>query len=378
MNKEQLHTALLESLTNQGFHLNGHVSPSSFNKGNFKKIQSYSRREQIALQKSFITSNYEIVNKYLKNGRDINPSNIDLELRLVEDGTEENILYRWWNLVWWSVPYQKAYGRQMRFLVWDKAHNAPFGLIGLQSPILRMAVRDEYLKIPREDLDYIINKSMQAQRLGALPPYNDILGGKMVALSVTSNEVRKAYAKKYEGVTTIMEERIIEPQLLFITTTSAFGKSSIYNRLKYEGVEVAKSLGYTKGSGSFHINEDLYSEMLKFLKRRKIDVNTTFGYGPSRKVKLISQAFSLLGLREYQYHNIEREFFIFPIAKNLQNVIQNGIRPVYHQRKLSELTAFWKERWAIPRSVRHPDWNLFDAKQFLISTKRNITRWSNI
>jgi hypothetical protein len=38
-----------------------------------------------------------------------------------------------------------------------------------------MSVRDDYLNIPKEDLDYIINKSMQAQRLGALPPYNQIL-----------------------------------------------------------------------------------------------------------------------------------------------------------------------------------------------------------
>jgi hypothetical protein len=377
MTKGELYNALVESLVNQGFHLNGHLSPKNIKKENFKKIQSFSRKEQIVLQKDFIIDNYDLVSKYLIDGTSINPENIELELRIVEDGSIENILYRWWNLIWWSVPYQKAYGRQMRFMLWDKTHNAPFGLIGLQSPILRMAVRDEHLNIPKAELDYVINKSMQAQRLGALPPYNNILGGKMVALSVTSNEIRKAYNKKYKGVTTLMEERIIEPQLLFVTTTSAFGKSSVYNRLKYDGIEVAQSLGYTKGAGSFHITEDLYQEMLKFLKRRKIDVNKSFGYGPSRKVKLISQAFALLGLREYQYHNIEREFFLFPIAKNLENVIEKGVRPVYYQRELSALVNFWKERWAIPRSLRNPDWNNFDARQFMISTKRNVSRWSN-
>lgn len=376
MNKKELYTALLESLLEQGFHLNGHVSPSSLRKTDFKKIQGHSRREQISLQKNFIINNYNTVEKYLINGNKINPENIELEIRIVEEGTIDNILYRWWNLVWWSVPYQKAYGRQMRFLLWDKIHNAPFGIIGLQSPILRMAVRDEHLNIPKDSLDYIINKSMQAQRLGALPPYNKIMGGKMVALAVTANEVREAYSKKYKGVTTILEERIIEPQLLFVTTTSAFGKSSIYNRLKYKGELVAESLGYTKGSGSFHITEELYSEMLIFLKRRKIDVNTTFGFGPSRKVRLIDQAFSLLGLKEYHYHNIQREFFLFSVAKNLKNVIEKGVRPIYHQRKLCDLTDFWKERWAIPRSQRDQDWRNFDARQFLISTKRNITRWS--
>lgn len=376
MTKEKLRFEIIESLTSQGFSVNGHISPSSLSKTHFKKIQAYSKKEQLKLQTAFLSESLEVVEKFIVNGKDINPEAIELELRLVNDGSIEQTLFRWWNLVWWSVPYQRAYGRQMRFLLWDKTHNAPFGLIGLQSPILKMSVRDNYLNIPKEDLDYVINKSMQAQRLGALPPYNQILGGKMAALSLTSNELRKEYQKKYKNVKTILEDRRIESQLLFITTTSAFGRSSIYNRLKFKTDTIAQSLGYTKGSGSFHITQELYTEVQKFLKRRKIDINTTFGYGPSRKVKLLDTAFSLLDLREYHYHNLQREFFIFPIAKNLDNVIRTGVRPIYYQRPLNELTDFWKERWAIPRSQRETNWKDFDGKRFLISTKRNITRWS--
>lgn len=377
MTKEELRFALIESLTAQGFNVNGHVMPNSSNKNFFRKIQAHSKKEQLILQKEFLTSNYDIIESYLINGKDIDPDKIELELKPVEEGSVENTLFRWWNLVWWSVPYQRAYGRQMRFLVWDKTHNAPFGLIGLQSPILRMSVRDNHLNIPKEDLDYVINKSMQAQRLGALPPYNQLLGGKMVALSLTSNELRKAYRLKYDKVTTILQGRTIEPQLLFITTTSAFGKSSLYNRLKYKDELVAKSLGYTQGSGTFHVSQELYSEMQIFLKRNKVDVNTTFGYGPSRKIKLLDKAFSLLDLEEYHYHNIMREYFLFPIAKNLENVIKNSVRPIYFQRPLCDLTKFWKERWAIPRSSRDTSWKAYDAKSFFTSTKRNITRWTN-
>ena len=87
--------------------------------------------------------------------------------------------YRWWNLVWWSIPYQHSYGRQMRFIVWDTAHDIPFGLILLQSPVLKMSVRDKYLEITKEELDLWGNKSMHAQRVEALPPYyNEILRGK--------------------------------------------------------------------------------------------------------------------------------------------------------------------------------------------------------
>ena len=79
----------------------------------------------------------------------------------------------------------------MRFIIWDKSHDAPFGLIGLSSPPLRMSTRDKYLGISNDQIYYWINMSLNGQRIGALPPYNELLGGKMVALSLTSNEIRK-------------------------------------------------------------------------------------------------------------------------------------------------------------------------------------------
>jgi hypothetical protein len=295
-----------------------------------------------------------------------------LELREVTQNSLEDTIFKWWNLVWWSVPYQRAYGRQMRFILWDNGHDAPFGLIGLQSPVLKMSVRDNYLQIPKDELDTWINKSMQAQRLGALPPYNYLIGGKMAALAMTSNELIKCYREKYFNRTTEMMGRKIEPDLLFITTSSAFGKSSIYNRLKIDKQPVAISLGYTKGSGSFHIPEALYKEIQEFLKDNGIDVSTSFGSGPSRKIKLLYTAFRLLKLPDYSYHNLKREFFLFPLTSNLQNIIQKKEEPKYFNRPLEELVEFWKHRWCIPRTNRNSHWKLFDSESFYKNIKKEI------
>jgi hypothetical protein len=376
MTKAELRAALIESLSTQGFSLNGSVLPASFQKSHFKKIQLHSKKEQLKLQGDYIQAVTDTVTSFVRDGKTINPAAIKLELRLIEPDTVEEAIYRWWNVVWWSVPYQKAYGRQMRMLLWDTTHKAPFGLIGLQSPVLKMAVRDRYLNIPSENLDVIINKSMQAQRLGALPPYNTLLGGKMAAMSLTSNELRKLYQYKYAGVTTVMNKRILDPDLIFLTTTSAFGRSSIYNRLKYKDQLIAKSLGYTQGSGTFHVSHELYLELQKFLKRRKINVNTSFGYGPSRKVKLIDLGFDLLELSEYHYHNLHREFFLFPTTLNLEQVISLNEKPVYFDRPLDDLLSFWKQRWALPRSERDNSWDSFNARNFIRSSKANITRWT--
>ena len=219
-----------------------------------------------------------------------------------------------------------------------------------------------------------MGKSMNAQRIGALPPYNQLLGGKMVALSLTSNEMRAAYQRKYANYTTIIKERTIGTDFLFITTTSAFGRSSLYNRLKYKGEIVAESLGYTRGSGSFHIPQELYLEIITFLASKGIDVSRGYGHGPSRKLKLLSSAFGRLGLREFEFHNIRREFYLFPLVSNLKMVIKNGEHPEYINRPFNQLADYWKERWALPRAKRKPEWEDFKVSDFFDNVNGVLNR----
>ena len=364
MDEERLKEKIIQALKDQGFKINPHIRPTGHSKRTYRRIQRKARLEQLALHKGFLQRNLTKVKHYCRDGKDIEPDKISLELREVSSRSLEEILFRWWNLVWWSIPYQRSYGRQMRFILWDTTHDMPFGLILLQSPVLKMSVRDKYLEIPKEELDLWINRSMHAQRVGALPPYNKILGGKMVALALTSNEVREAYKRKYNSSKTIIKKRFITPDLLFITTTSAFGKSSIYNRLKYNGKIVAESLGYTKGSGTFHIPEELYLEILEFLAKRGVDTSRGYGHGPSRKLKLISLAFKYLGLPKFEYHGIQREFYLFPLVKNLKEVIKRKEEPIYVDRPFNKLVDYWKHRWALPRAERKPEWKNFEATKF--------------
>jgi len=372
MNEKALREKIIKALKEQGFKINPHVRPAGYSKRTYRRIQNKARLEQLALHKKFLQDNLSKVKKYLKDGKDIDPSRISLELREAVPGSLEEILFRWLNLVWWSIPYQRSYGRQMRFLLWDVTHDMPFGLILLQSPVLKMSVRDRYLEIPKEELDLWVNKSMHAQRVGAIPPYNEILGGKMVALVLTSNEVREKYRKKYNYSRTIIKERIIKPDLLFITTTSAFGRSSLYNRLKYKGEVVAKSLGYTKGSGTFHIPEELYIEILEFLSKKGIDTSRGYGHGPSRKLKLISFAFKYLDLPNFEYHGIQREFYLFPLVKNLKEIIRRRETPIYMDRPFNELVDYWKHRWALPRVERTTGWKNFETNKFFKKIEKNL------
>ncbi|MCK9615628.1 MAG: DUF4338 domain-containing protein [Candidatus Omnitrophica bacterium] len=370
--KEELRKEIIKILAFQGFKINPHVRPSGNGKRTFKRLQQKSRLEQISHHKNFLNENISKVKEYCKNGSEIIPENISLEMREVHPGSIDEIIFRWWNLVWWNMPYQHPYGRQLRFLLWDTAHNAPFGLIALQSPVLKMSVRDKTLAIPKDELDIWVNKSLSAQRVGALPPYNELLGGKMVALALTSNEIRESYKRKYKNYITTIKKRKIKPDLLFLTTTSAFGKSSLYNRLKYRKSIVAKPLGYTQGSGSFHIPDDIYEKIIKFLKRKKINVKRHYGNGPSRKLKLISLGFAHLKLPKFEYHGIKREFYLFPLAFNLRKVISKKKKPIFYNRPFNRLVDYWKERWAIPRAKRILRWKNFKTNVFFSKTKRML------
>jgi len=372
INEELLREKIINVLEEQGFKVNPHVRPWESNKEAYKGVQQRSKLEQIAHHKEFLEKCFEQARTYCRDGRDIAPGELKLELREVKSDSFEEILFRWWNLMWWSIPYQRSYGRQMRFLLWDSVHHAPFGLIGLQSPVLRMSVRDNALGIPKDELDIWVNKSMSAQRVGALPPYNELLGGKMVALTLASNEVRDAYKKKYESRTTIIKCRQLEPSLLFITTTSAFGKSSLYNRLKYKDELVAECLGYTQGSGSFHIPEGLYKEILEFLVEKGVDVARGYGHGPSRKLKLLSVGLRYLGLTSFEFHGIKREFYLFPLVKNLREVIHHQQKPAWFDHPFHELENYWRERWAMPRAARKPEWKRFKTAEFFEKAGRAL------
>jgi hypothetical protein len=372
INEETLREKIIRVLEEQGFKINPHVRPWENSKEAYRTVQQRSRLEQMSHHKEFLKEYFEQARAYCRDGRDITPQEIKLELREVKSDSFEEILFRWWNLIWWSIPYQRSYGRQMRFLLWDSAHHAPFGLIGLQSPVLKMSVRDNALGIPKDELDIWVNKSMSAQRVGALPPYNGLLGGKMVALALVSNEIREAYQRKYRRRTTIIKCRQLKPDLLFITTTGAFGKSSLYNRLKYKNEVVAECLGYTKGSGSFHIPEGLYKKLLEFLVEKGVDVARGYGHGPSRKLKLISLGLHYLGLSSFEFHGIKREFYLFPFVKNIREVIREQQEPVWFDRTFHELEDYWRERWAIPRAARKPEWSGFEAAEFFERTGKML------
>lgn len=342
------------------------------NEEKIRNLHSRARAEKICRHIDFMESRACKAEEFMLDSDEVQIDKI--APRIIEVHADSNYvdLFRWWNLAWWSLPYERAYGRQMRFIVWDDYHNAPIGLIGLQSPILRWNVRDEYLGLASDKRDYWINQSMNAQRLGALPPYNKFLGGKLVAYLMMSDDIRKQYREKYKSYETIMMKRAIPSDLLFITTTGAYGKSSVYNRLRFNENRLCEFIGYSQGNGSFHIPDTLYESLMRYLSESGFEAGRSFGSGPSVKIKNIDRSMRLLGFKKGNGHGIKRAVYLFPYARNIKSVIQHDETPVWERRNVDELTQHWKNRWAIKRNGGYPKEKLrFKKDEFMRSVKQD-------
>lgn len=327
---------------------------------------------QLKQNQNWIQKQYPKYAKYFANGYEIEPLKIQPYLIEVTESWHSD-LFRLARLTW-SLPFTSGYGRRLRFIIMDDSNEKLIGILGLQSPPLDFAVRDKSFNYPENSKVELVNQTMDIFTLGAIPPYNQLLGGKLISLAAASNEMRQAYRQKYEGRITEMDKKILPAHLVALTTTSAFGRSSIYNRLKYKDQLIAYSIGYTQGYGSFHL-ATLYPLLKEFLEQQGVSTQSGFGVGPRRVWRICRQALERLDLSgELLKHGLRREAFLFPLVSNLEDYMEgHTCRPAYYHQPFQDLAAWWRKRWLLPRAERIDDWYTWDKgeiEQMLIIGKQ--------
>lgn len=347
---KQLILAELEEL-NSGLKTN--------NKTTYRNLHYSAVCDRLQRDQVWIKKNFQTYSGYFANGFEVHPDTLKPCLVEVTEQWQSN-LFRLARYTW-SLPYSSGYGRRIRFLVLDESNNKLIGIIGLQSPPIDFGIRDQLFDYQPGFKVSLVNQMMDIYTLGAIPPYSALLGGKLIALAAASNEVQAAYRRKYEGVVTQIEENVLPSHLIALTTTSAFGRSSIYNRLKYQDRLVAQPIGFTKGYGSFHLIR-VYPEIKEFL--RKYD-QFLGGYGSGPRAVWINcrRTFDLLGIDDdLLKHGVRRETFLFPLIKNLSAYISGQeTKPQYFQLSFEELSTWWRERWLLSRAERVRNWQDWDS-----------------
>lgn len=371
---ESLRARVVEHLCTLGFALDPENGMLALNGNGEKELlrRLHDQARQFTLQQhqDWIRCHWPRLSSYFANGEQIVPETIWPVLVEVNE-TWQADLFRLARLTW-SLPYSKGYGRRLRFLILDEGNRGPegrpflIGILALQSPPLSFPPRDRLFRYPPGRKPELVNQTMDIQTLGALPPYTDLLGGKLVALAAASDEVREAYRRRYEGRRTEIEEKVLPAHLVALTTTSAYGRSSIYNRLKVNGEPIAISLGYTEGYGTFHL-EPLYPLFREYLETQGISTKGGYGVGPRIKWQTCVRALERLGFSgALLRHTLPREAFLFPLIHNLKDYLEGRTEePLYRRLPFVDLAACWRERWLLPRTSRVDRWQKWRREHLL-------------
>ena len=219
---------------------------------------------------------------------------------------------------------------------------------------------------------------------GAVPPYNAILGGKLVAMLATSPEVVLEYRRRYQSLPSIIASSmagraIVRPaNLVFIGTTSLYGeRPNQYDRTSYPceivGGPKGETVRYryltsperrrTSGVGTFQFGRDTKAAIEKFVSsmtngRR---VNNVFGEGTSPKLRSLRDGLNALGISsdEMLEHGMEKVVYGAPLVSNTARyLLRLDETPSYlfsleePQASTAKIAEHWFERWASTRLSR--------------------------
>lgn len=215
-------------------------------------------------------------------------------------------------------------------------------------------------------------KMMDIIVCGALPPYNHLLGGKLVCALLLSPEIVKYYKAKYTTSLSIIASSMSgkkvrrDQDLVLLNTTSLYGVgSSQYNRIKiplsnldYNNDQFVeyKNLGFSKGFGSFQFSKQTI-DLIHHLIGRKGEgriVNSIFGEGANPLLRKIREGLELIDFpsEDILRHGNQRVLYGVALAKNFKEILL-GIQknPKYlitlskPKLKTELLSQYWIRRW---------------------------------
>lgn len=226
----------------------------------------------------------------------------------------------------------------------------------------------------------IAENVMEIITCGAVAPYNRILGGKLVAMLMTSPQIVRDVEERYEGKVSLIASGMAgrpirrQPALALLTTSSLYAVGSAqYNRVRIPG-DVANAegeiryerVGTTDSFGTSQFASDTLESLVavaRLANSKQRVVNNLFGEGMSPKLRSLRMGLDGLGLRpgDYLRHHSPRLLYAVRLATNAHDVLLGLTRrpkyvlpPKGGVATTDEIAKYWYDRWARARLAR-PD-----------------------
>ena len=356
-----------ESLRNQGFDPSGRARDIQLSKERMRELHRPAVEHRLAKVAAGLRRREDLLLSYIASGEEVTPERIRPCLVEVKPKTTEELLVRY-AAAHWSIPVSSGYGRRLRFVVLDEQNGRLIGVIGLGDPVFGLAPRDSWVGWDHAQRRHRLRYVMDAFLLGAVPPYSQLLCGKLVALLAASDEVQRAFTRKYSNRETWITGEPQSGVLAMLTTVSALGRSSIYNRLRFAGRTIYKSVGYTSGSGDFHFANGVYDEIQRFANQwcEPTAKKSNWGTGFRNRRETVRKVLMTVGLpTNLQYHGIRREAFVIPLAENTRGYLRGeSLRLRRYEQSSDTLFDHFRSRWLLPRAIRDKTYQEFDRESY--------------
>jgi hypothetical protein len=324
------------------------VPPVNYEKNIIKAAMAYARNEIIDKNSLWIKNHLDSARCNLAHGIDVLKSEIYPRIEVCETQSQHDIfrLFRYS----WSSPSSDYVGRRIRLLVRDDGVNGSpvIGIAALGSSIIHIHDRDKWIGWDTDTRTDRIIYMMDAYVVGAMPPYNYLLGGKLISYILASNELRTIYKNKYDDAQTVIKNRKAT-DLVLLVTTSLYGRnSSQYNRLQYGKSLLYEPIGTTTGFGSLHISSETFNAMFELVVENGCNISNRFGDGPNWRMRVIRTACDMLGLNSniILKHSFQRGLFAAKLTTNWRAFLKGqSTTPRYRNLPLNVLVSHWRDRW---------------------------------
>lgn len=357
----------------------GRPGLATFDKGSIRSAHAPGRKEALEQAGALLRGCHgpRILEQFA-GGTEVDPWRISPELVPVASGTLEAKIFRVATSTW-SIPVSAGFGRRMRYLIRDSHNGKLIGILALGDPVFNLRARDTWIGWNQQDRRDRLVHVLDGYVLGAMPPYNDLLCGKLIVSLIASQEVQADFQARYGESTGLIGRKAKSATLDLVTITSALGRSSLYNRLHLRGSQGQtlarlQSLGMTEGYGHFHLSEELFGRMRLMLLKAEhpIAMKHQYGDGPNWRIRMIRVALQHLGMSPHLVrHGISREVLALPLTPNLQTVLRDGESPQAHTRAGAlEIGQAARERWIIPRAQRRPEYRSVLKENYLAEQLR--------
>jgi len=217
-----------------------------------------------------------------------------------------------------TMEFEQNPGRFLRFTIVDKNTGKYLGVTSLGSDVISISCRDKWVGWT-EDMRIKqgkIRHSAIATTIVAVQPFGyNFLGGKLIASMMCMPAIQNAWKEMYDET------------LVGITTTSLYGKHSMYQRIPFW-----KELGETTGKIMLKPTDDYYQFWHHWLKDNKMeeytDKTTGGNDGPATgiKQKILVMIMQELKMKQSTYmHGFKRGVYYSPFYENTREYLRGEI-----------------------------------------------------